>query len=193
MAFSELPASAAWRHLETREGFESVFFRTDRAGHHVSGHTAAVEDGETWVVRYELSLDERWVTRTARVWGWSTAGEREVQIEGDGEGRWSVDGTTVPELDGCLDVDLESSACTNMLPVRRLRMRVGHTHQAPAVYVRALDLAVERLEQDYTRVDVEEPGEQYDYRAPRSTSRAVSPTTPPDSCSSTRASRPALF
>ena len=53
-----------------------------------------------------------------------------------------------------------------MLPVRRLRMRVGHTHQAPAVYVRALDLAVERLEQDYTRVDVDGPGEQYDYRSP---------------------------
>ena len=167
MAFSELPASAAWRHLDAREGFESVFFRADASPATTSPGTPrrSRTARRGWFATSCRSTSDG-CTRTARVWGWSTAGEREVQIEGDGAGRWKVDGTAVPQLDGCLDVDLESSACTNMLPVRRLRMRVGHTYQAPAVYVRALDLTVERLEQDYTRVDADGPGEQYDYRSP---------------------------
>jgi len=166
MAFSDLPTSAAWRHHEVRQGFESVFARADRSGYRFDGHTAAVEDDRVWVVRYTLSLDERWITRTARVWGWSASGEHELQLEGDGAGRWEVNGTAVPELGGCLDVDLESSACTNAIPVHRLSLRVGESVEAPAVYVRADGLRVERLEQEYLRMDDNGTRQRYRYSAP---------------------------
>ncbi len=63
--------------------------------------------------------------------------------------RWLVDGVPDPRLDGCLDVDLESSAVTNTLPVHRLGLPPGRTHQAPAAFVRAQDLGVQRIEQEY--------------------------------------------
>jgi len=166
MPFSDLPASAAWRHRDAREGFEAVFLAADGSGHRIEGHTAAVEDGQAWAVRYRIALDERWITRTARVWGWSAVGRHEVSLEADGAGRWQVDGTATPELDGCLDVDLESSACTNTVPVHRMRLGVGQAAEAPAVYVRALDLAVERLDQRYARVPDDGPRLRFDYRAP---------------------------
>jgi hypothetical protein len=37
----------------------------------------------------------------------------------------------------------------------------------PPPYVRALDLRVERLEQEYTRLPDEGEGSRYDYRAPQ--------------------------
>jgi hypothetical protein len=77
-----------------------------------------------------------------------------------------VDGAAAPALDGCLDVDLESSACTNTLPVHRLALAVGEVAPAPAAYVRAVDLGVERLEQEYRRLDDEGSRSRYDYRAP---------------------------
>jgi uncharacterized protein len=77
-----------------------------------------------------------------------------------------VDGAAVPELDGCFDVDLEPSACTNSFPVRRLRLRVGESAAAPAAYVRSFDLRVERLEQDYARMDDAGGHQRYDYRSP---------------------------
>lgn len=72
-----------------------------------------------------------------------------------------------PQLAGCLDVDLESSVFTNALPVHRLRLQDGQRADAPAVYVRALDLAVERLEQSYLRAGSEGAHGRYDYSAPR--------------------------
>jgi hypothetical protein len=162
------PPFAVWRHHDAREGFEVVFLEARRdGGLHVEGHTAALEDGEPFAVRYEIELDGRWRTRSARVAGRSLRGRRSIALEADGEGSWSVDGQPAPHLDGCLDLDLESSALTNAFPVHRLGLAPGASADAPAAYVRALDLAVDRLEQSYRRIDDGGAGGQrYDYAAP---------------------------
>ena len=77
------------------------------------------------------------------------------------------------QLSGCVDVDLEASACTNALPVNRLKLEVGQAADAPAVYVRARDLQVERLEQRYERLPNAGERARYDYIAPRFDFRAV--------------------
>jgi hypothetical protein len=161
-----VPATAAWRHCEARDGFESVFISSDATGYRFEGSTAAVEDGIAWWVTYSISLDTMWRTRTARIAGRSEWGPRAVVLEADGRGAWWIDGQPAPQLSGCLDVDLEASACTNTFPVHRMRLDVGATADAPAAYVRALDLRVERLEQRYARVADDGRSSRYDYEAP---------------------------
>jgi hypothetical protein len=63
-------------------------------------------------------------------------------------------------------VDLEASAVTNALPMRRLRLPVAERAAAPAAYVRAVGLAVGRLEQTYQRVPDQGAYRCYDYAAP---------------------------
>lgn len=167
MRFAPLPAVAAWRHVDAREGFEVAFLRSDGAGHRLDGQTAAVEDGEAWVVEYAIAVDAGWRTVRARVRGRSAAGRHEVVLEAGDPGRWTVDGEPAPHLDGCLDVDLESSAVTNAIPVHRLALAVGDRGDAPAVYVRAVGPAIERLDQRYARAADDAHGERYDYAAPR--------------------------
>ena len=150
---SDLPAAAAWRLVDAWEGFEVLFPHREPDGYRLEGHSAGVEEGVAWAIRYDLAVDRRWATRTAVVLGTSSLGSFEVRLEGDGAGHWLVDGVAAPELDGCLDVDLEGSACTNCLPVRRLDLGVGEPAEAAAAYVRAADLRVERLEQSYLRLD----------------------------------------
>ena len=135
-------------------------------GYRLDGHTTAVEGDDIWAVHYVITIDERWCTRNARVEGWSPAGPRRVSLEGDGAGQWRVDGRVVSELDGCLDVDLESSACTNTMPLHRLHLGVGDAAEVPAAYVRAVDLSVERLDQHYARVEDHGTHRRYDYKAP---------------------------
>ena len=60
----------------------------------------------------------------------------------------------------------QSSSLTNAFPVNRLRLEPGGSADAPAAYVRALDLAVERLEQGYVRIDDGTGGARYDYTSP---------------------------
>ena len=88
-------------------------------------------------------------------------------VPGDptGDGSWRVDGAAAPHLDGCFDVDLESSALTNAFPVHRLALSVSERAAAPAAYVRT-DLFVERLDQDYLRAPDHESHQVYRYAAP---------------------------
>jgi hypothetical protein len=124
-----------------------------------------VEDGEAWLVRFVIDLAAGWTTRAARVVARSVAGMHELRLDADGAGGWEINGAAAPELDGCLDVDLESSALTNAFPVRRLGLQVGERADAPAAYVRAFDLAVERLEQRYVRLDDDDNRQRYHYSA----------------------------
>ncbi len=128
-----------------------VLITLEDSGFRFDGHSAAVEGGEAWVVRYAISLDEHWITKSAHIWGWSTSGVHEVRLDSNGSGQWQIDGSPAPEYDGCFDIDLESSSCTNTIPVHRLRLAVGQSADAPATFVRAIDLGIERLEQRYLR------------------------------------------
>ncbi len=166
MDFAPAPATAAWRHRDARTGFEVVYFQALGGGCHIEGWTTAIEDGKTWAVEYTIALDGMGATRSARIRGRSAAGVSSTLLEADGAGRWLVDGVPAPHLDGCLDVDLESSAMTNALPVRRMRLAHATPAAAPAAYVRAVGLAVERLEHTYLRAPDEGTCQRYDYAAP---------------------------
>jgi hypothetical protein len=173
VAFAAPPAVAAFRHHTAREGFEVVTLRAERDGWHVAGSCSAVEDGVAWTVTYEIELDGTWRTRRAVVAGRTAAGPRRRVLEADGAEGWTVDGVAVRELAGCPDVDLEASACTNAFPVRRLALAVGEGADAPAAYVRAEDLGVQRLQQRYVRLPGDGPGERHDYSSPEHGFRAV--------------------
>jgi uncharacterized protein len=167
MRFHRPPAFAAWQHRDARDGFEVVFLNPGADGYRLDGTTTAVEDDQAWTVQYTIDLASGWTTQSARVVGRSLAGSQELRVHADGAGRWHVNGALAPELDGCLDVDLESSALTNAFPVHRLRLEIGEQAEAPAAYVRALDLRVERLEQRYLRLDDDRTRQRYRYSAPR--------------------------
>jgi hypothetical protein len=145
--YAALPAFAAWRFVGAVDGFEVVYPGPRR----LRGSTSAVEQGRPYAVRYDIALDEQWRTREVRVSSDTVEGARSAVLLSDGVGHWTVDGVAAPHLDGLVDVDLEASACTNTLPVHRLAMPAGEEIGASAVYVRALDLSVSRLDQTYRR------------------------------------------
>ena len=169
MTFAPLPATACWRHRGARSGFEVAYFQAGPRGWRMDGTTAAAEDDQTWIVSYSILLDPAWRTREARVTARTAPGQhglRETVLAGDGEGHWRVGGRAAAHLDGCLDVDLESSALTNTLPVHRLGLAVGDRAGSPAAYVRALDLSAGRLEQSYARLPDQGTSQRYRYAAP---------------------------
>jgi len=157
MRLEPLPATAAWQHLGARSGFEVLF----RHGFVLEGHTTAAEGTEIWWVRYVIELDAGWQTLRVEVTGRSRGGLRLTLLERFDGDRWTIDDVPAPQLSGCVDVDLESSAVTNTLPIHRLEFPDGEPVPCPAAYVRA-DLTVERLEQTYTgRSEL-----RFDYTAP---------------------------
>ena len=165
--------TASWRHVGARDGFEVLFVHGSGDGVRCEGEVSAVEHGVAWAVSYDLLLDSEWRTRSVHVACLTPSGRAASLLETDGHGRWHVDGEPSYGLDGCSDVDLEASVFTNALPIRRLRLAVGESADAPAAYVRVPELRVERLEQRYQRLPDDGPHARYDYRAPAFRYRAV--------------------
>jgi hypothetical protein len=163
MSFATLPPAACWRHGGIRAGFEVAFFSREAGGGlRVDGATTATQDGESWIVNYAIRLDPSWRTRSARISRRSRGSSVTTVLRADGGGAWEVDGLPAPQLQGCLDVDLEASAMTNTFPLHRLHLGDAQHRSAPAVFVPAVGRRVQRLEQSYSRISQRE----YDYSAP---------------------------
>lgn len=65
------------------------------------------------------------------------AGGARLHVVSDGEGRWHdlLHDTPLPDLDGCLDVDIGVTPATNTLPIRRLRLAAGESRDISVAYV----------------------------------------------------------
>ncbi|MDO9456787.1 putative glycolipid-binding domain-containing protein [Nocardioides sp.] len=152
MRLAPLPSQASWRHAGLRDGFEVVWPVSIGSVHRLRGATTGVEDGAGWTVSYDVELGADWCTRTAVVRASGRDGSGEVLLERDEDDRWSIDGLYQPELDGVADVDLESSAVTNTLPLHRLHLERGSAMRVDSAFV-GLDLRVQRIVQTYELVE----------------------------------------
>jgi hypothetical protein len=167
VTFKSLPLSACWQHAGLRLGFEVVYFKTQPSGVQIEGTTTGRQEDDMWVATYRMEVDDSWNTRSASVSIRTVSDSYERIVESDGGGHWTIDGLAASHLDGCLDVDLESSAMTNALPVHRLGLRMGERATVPAAYVRIDGGRIERLEQTYALVDEQDGHQRYDYEAPQ--------------------------
>lgn len=105
---------------------------------------------EPFLVRYELLCDAAWRVRSLRA-ELLTGEEHSLALEADGKGRWKdAHGRSLDTLDGCLDLDVFTSAFTNTLPIRRLDLPPGRGETIRVAYVRLPALTVEPVTQRYT-------------------------------------------
>ena len=163
--YADLPAFATFTHAHVRDGFESVCFRapqTTGTGFLLEGGTAAVEAEVPWSVQYRVEVDAGWQTRRVEATGISPSGHHSLLAERPGD-QWIVNGTERPDLDGCIDIDFESSLVTNTLALHRIAIDSTEPIEVPAAFVRADDLRVERMEQTYLLTERTDDRFVYDY------------------------------
>jgi hypothetical protein len=124
----------------------------DEDGWTADGAMVAVFDGRAVRLTYRLQADAAGATRALDLA--DAVGGATLTLRGDGHGRWwDANGAPVPELDGCIDVDISTTPLTNTLPVRRLRLAPGESADIQVGYVDVPDLTVRAASQRYTRID----------------------------------------
>ena len=100
---------------------------------------------------YDVRCDASWVTRSARVTG--SVGTRGIDVTVEHEaGEWMLNGQVVAAVRGCIDVDLNFSPSTNVLPIRRLALPIGGRATVRAAWLRFPSFTLEPLEQVYERL-----------------------------------------
>lgn len=139
-----------WERLD-RPGHESARLR--RRGPEVVLEGSAVfgHEGAACRLDYLVVADGRFHTSRGTVRGW--LGERAVEIEVVADaGRWSLNGAECPEVEGAVDLDLNFSPSTNLLPIRRLDLDVGQEAPVRAAWLRFPSFDLKPLEQTYLRL-----------------------------------------
>ena len=67
----------------------------------------------------------------------------------------------MPELEGCIDVDISATPFTNTLPIRRLELEPGQSEELTVTYVRVPELLVGPERQRYGCLEAQTDGGLY--------------------------------
>jgi hypothetical protein len=139
-----------WRRIDT-PGHDSARLVQRASGWNIVGTAVFLFEGQACWLNYLIVCDLDWSTHSARVDGW--VGERaiDVNISASRDHTWSLNDVACPDVEGCVDVDLNFSPITNTLPIRRLNLEVGHEAEVHAAWLRFPTFNLERLEQIYRR------------------------------------------
>lgn len=140
-------------------GLEHVDVRPADGGLDISGVVIAQEDGTKFGLSYRLKLDALWRTRKAFL---RTTSGHVLHLESNGQGAWTENGRSRPDLQGCIDIDIQATPLTNTLPIRRLAWTAGESVSIRLCYVEAPSLTVSPQDQRYTALT---PGSLYRFES----------------------------
>jgi hypothetical protein len=102
---------------------------------------------------YRLAWDDSWRLRSAELGVVTERSHHALSLHTDGQAHWRHgDGRPLPELDGCVDVDIWPTPFTNSFPIRREPMAIGERRQFRMAWIFAPDLTVRPQPQAYSRV-----------------------------------------
>jgi hypothetical protein len=160
---------AAWRRSDESEGHSLARLEQVDDGWLGDAHEVVVTGPDVGACDFSVRLDSEWRTARVHVEALSfDGGRRALDLRADEGRRWWRDGARIPELDGCLDVDVAASPLTNTFPIRRLvSLAVGEASTSPVAWVDVPSLDVHRVEQTYRRVGAVGELEAWEYSDPR--------------------------
>jgi uncharacterized protein len=162
-----------WRRLDY-PGYDSCRFFQSADGSRLSGAAVFLEGRVACHIRYEVLADASFRTRRASLEGYVGSKAVNLRLHTSRGGRWTVNGVDQPAIRGCIDLDLGFTPATNLLPLRRLKLRTGQEAQAAAAYLPFPKTDLVILPQRYKRLSRSE----YDYESPQHGYRATLRVTP---------------
>ena len=143
--------SILWRAIHW-PGHEACFLYRQESEWRLEGTAVFLHEGKTCRLSYLITCDQIWRTRHAIVSG--LVGDQHVNLElsVDAHRRWLVNGVPKRAVDGSIDLDLNFSPSTNLLPIRRLNLEVGQKAEVKAAWLRFPSFDLEPLWQVYEKL-----------------------------------------
>jgi uncharacterized protein len=141
---------ANWNNSQEDVGLEHLLL-TELAADSVV--LAFNEKHDPFRLAYRLTWDASWRLRDAELVVATDRSIRSLSLRTDGKGHWQhVDGQSIDELDGCMDIDIWPTPFTNSFPIHREPMVVGERREFRVAWVFAPELTIRPQAQAYTRL-----------------------------------------
>jgi uncharacterized protein len=140
-----------WRRLD-RAGHEFASLHFANSTWTLAGAAVFAHESQPCHFKYTIVCDAAWKTLSTEVRGWLGQKPVEIDIAVDETGRWFLNGTECEAVAECIDIDLNFSPSTNLLPIRRHDLNIGEEAEVRAAWLRFPSFALERLDQRYRRL-----------------------------------------
>ena len=140
-----------WRRLD-QPGHESARLVYKEPNWHLAGTAVFAHNHQPCRLDYLVVCNSAWETRSGRVSGWVGDEPVEIELSVDSSRRWFLNRIECPEVAGCIDLDLNFSPSTNLLPIRRLGLAVGQERDMRAAWLRFPGFTLQPLSQVYRRI-----------------------------------------
>lgn len=144
--------SILWRGIDLR-GHEACRLYPVKTDWHLEGTAVFTSDNRIYRLSYLVICDSGWKTRKGSISGWVGNDNIDIQLSVDAQQHWQMNGVEQPSVNGCVDLDLNFSPSTNLLPIRRLNLGVGEHGEVKAAWLRFPSFKLEPLTQVYTRIE----------------------------------------
>jgi hypothetical protein len=144
--------SMLWRRRDYRGHEAALLFSKDNSWH-LQGTAVFLYNKLSCRLDYRIICNPQWRTQSARVDGWLGDSLIEIELAVAPDQRWLLNDEESPQVAGCIDLDLNFSPSTNLLPIRRLGLSVGEWQQVRAAWLRFPNFELEPLTQLYHRID----------------------------------------
>jgi hypothetical protein len=142
--------AVVWRRVD-QTGLEYSKLVSIDGEWYLTGTVVLAQDGVPCELRYRIVCDDTWRTLSTDIRGTLGVQPVSIQIANDPQLGWVMNGGLCAGLEGCIDIDLSFTPSTNTLPIRRLNLDVGASADVSAAWLRFPQMALERLDQRYTR------------------------------------------
>ena len=149
---SALDPTILWRRLD-QPGHESARLSLRGSRWYLTGTAVFAHREQSCRLDYAVVCDAQWQTVSGRVAGWIGSESVEIELAADSSRHWYLNGIECPPVAGCIDLDLNFSPSTNLLPIRRLDLPIGGEAAVRAAWLRFPGFTLEPLEQLYRRLD----------------------------------------
>jgi len=144
--------SILWRGF-VLPGHEACRLFSQNSRWHLEGTAVFSHEQRPCRLDYQVICDAAWRTLSANVEGWLGNTVVDIQIKTNLTGLWWLNDLEQSDVMGCIDVDLNFSPSTNLIPIRRLDLAVGETAEVKAAWLRFPSFKLEPLSQQYYRLD----------------------------------------
>ncbi len=141
-----------WRRLDYH-GHEWCSLNEESTTFTLNGIALFLYENLPWKIDYSIECDKTWRTRSVLIHGEQTGQLKYIEIKSDTIGHWTLGGNKIPQVDGCIDIDLGFSPSTNLLPIRRLSLKQGEKKNETAAWIEFPSFQIRPLEQTYKRID----------------------------------------
>jgi len=153
-------SSTRWVRLDL-PGRDVASVRQVEHGYELRGRAESSGDGGPYGLDYVVTTTGKWETTRALVRGRAGGESVSIDIARQPDATWYQAGAAIPEVTGCIDVDLGFTPVTNLLPIRRLELAIGQRANVRSAWLATPGDRLRPLEQVYRRISAF----QYEYQS----------------------------